>query len=114
MSINRGDIYWASLDPVRGSEQRGRRPVLIIQNDTGNEVASTTIVAPLTTKHFSKNYPTNLFLPKGTAGLKSDSTALFSQIRTIDKLRLEEKIGHLPEKYLEDLDMRIKISLAVS
>mgnify|MGYP001596024087 CR=1 FL=1 len=92
MPIKRGDLFWVDLDPTRGSEQAGRRPVLVIQNDIGNEVAPTTIVAPLTTKSFTKEYPTNVHLPKGISGLKSDSTVLLSQIRTIDKARLEKKI----------------------
>lgn len=85
----------------------------MIQNDIGNEVAPTTIVAPLTTKSFSKDYPTNVHLPKTITGLKSDSTILFSQIRTIDKGRLEKKIGHLPSVYVEKVDRAIKISLGL-
>ena len=111
MLIKRGDLFWVNLDPTRGSEQAGRRPVLIIQNDIGNEVAPTTIVAPLTTKSFTKEYPTNVHLPKGMSGLKSDSTILFSQIRTIDKSRLQKKIGHLSEAYLEKVNRAVKISL---
>ncbi|MBI4115379.1 MAG: type II toxin-antitoxin system PemK/MazF family toxin [Candidatus Omnitrophica bacterium] len=113
MSIKRGDLFWVNLSPTRGSEQAGRRPALVIQNDIGNEVAPTTIVAPLTTKSFSKDYPTNVHLPKTITGLKSDSTILFSQIRTIDKGRLEKKIGHLPSVYVEKVDRAIKISLGL-
>src|SRR5207249_3273678 len=99
--IKRGELFWVNLNPSKGWEQAGRRPVLVIQNDIGNELAPTTIVAPLTTKSLSKEYPTNANVPKGTAGLKSDSTVLLSQIRTIDKIRLEAKIGFLPIAYLE-------------
>lgn len=113
MLVKRGDLYWVNLNPTRGSEQAGRRPVLVIQNDIGNEVAPTTIVAPVTTKSFSKEYPTNVHLPRGISGLKSDSTVLLSQIRTVDKSRLEKKIGYLTDLYLEKVDRAIKISLGL-
>jgi len=113
MLIKRGDIFWVNLDPTRGSEQAGRRPVLVIQNDIGNEFAPTTIIAPLTTKSFSKSYPTNVHLPKGVAGLVADSTILLSQIRTLDKQRLEDKIGHLSPAYIEKVSQAVKISLAL-
>jgi len=114
MLIKRGDLFWVNLDPTRGSEQAGRRPVLVIQNDIGNEVAPTTIIAPLTTKSFSKEYPTNVHLPSGIGGLKSNSTILLSQIRTLDKSRLQKKIGHLSETYLEKVNRAIKISLGLA
>ena len=114
MSIKRGEIFWVNLNPSKGSEQSGRRPVLILQNDIGNELAPTTIIAPLTTKSFSKEYPTNVNLPKGIGGLKSDSTVLLSQIRTIDKTRVEERIGFLPSNYLRKVDMAVKISLGLT
>lgn len=113
MLIKRGDLFWVNLNPTRGSEQAGRRPVLVIQNDVGNELAPTVIVAPLTTKAFTREYPTNVKIPKGLAGLKTDSTVLLSQIRTIDKSRLEGLIGHLPKPYLDKIDSAIKISLAL-
>ena len=113
MSIKRGDLFWVNLNPTRGSEQAGRRPVIVIQNDIGNQMAPTTIVAPLTTKSFTKEYPTNVHLPKGTSGLKSNSAILLSQIRTIDQSRLQKKIGSLPEAYLEKVDRAIKISLGL-
>ena len=113
ISIRRGDIFWVNLNPARGSEQAGRRPVVVLQNDIGNEVAPTTIVAPLSTKSFSKDYPTNVRLPKGTAGLPADSTALLSQIRTIDKTRLEKKIGHLPDSYKQAVNQAVKVSLGL-
>ncbi|MBI3312852.1 MAG: type II toxin-antitoxin system PemK/MazF family toxin [Candidatus Omnitrophica bacterium] len=113
MSIKRGDIFWVNLNPAQGSEQAGRRPVLVIQNNIGNELAPTTIVAPLTTKSFTKEYPTNVNLPKGMGGLKSDSTVLLSQIRTLDKTRLEQKIGSLPAEHLRKVERAIKISLGL-
>lgn len=111
MSIRRGDIFWVNLNPIKGSEQAGRRPVLVIQNDIGNELAPTIIVAPLTTKKFSKEYPTNVSIPKDMAGLDRDSIVLLSQIRTIDKVRLEKKIGQLTDLYLEKINQAIRISL---
>ncbi len=113
MLIKRGDLFWVNLDPARGSEQAGRRPVLVIQNDAGNEFAATTIISPLTTKEFSKKYPTNVSIPKGVSGLKSDSIVLLHQIRTIDKLRLEKRIGQLPEAYIEKVNQAIKVSLGL-
>ncbi len=114
MPIKRGDIFWVDLAPTQGSEQAGRRPVLVIQNDTGNEFAPTVIVAPLTTKNFLKEYPTNVSLPKVASGLKENSTVLLSQIRTLDKKRLEKKIGHLPADFLGKVDQAIRISLGLS
>ena len=113
MSIKRGYLYWVNLDPVKGSEQAGRRPVLILQNDIGNVYAPTTIIAPLTTTRFSKDYPTNVFLPKGTAGLKQDSTVLLSQVRVIDKSRLEGRIGHLSEKTMAKVNEALETSLGL-
>ena len=113
MSIKRGELFWVNLNPVKGSEQAEQRPVLILQNDTGNEHSPTTIIAPLTTSQFSKEYPTNVFIPKGTAGLKNDSTVLLSQIRVIDQSRLITRIGQLPASYMEKVDKSIKISLGL-
>ena len=114
MPIRRGDVFWVDLNPVKRSEQAGRRPVVVIQNDVGNEVAPTVIVAPLTTKSFTKPYPINVHISRGVAGLKEDSTILLSQIRTIDKTRLDRKIGHLPPTHLKQVDQAICISLGLS
>ena len=114
MPIRRGDVFWVDLNPVKGSEQAGRRPVVVIQNDVGNEAAPTVIVAPLTTKSFTKRYPINVHIPRGVAGLKEDSTILFSQIRTIDKTRLDRRMGHLPPTYMKQVDQAIGISLGLS
>ena len=113
MSIRRGEIYWADLDPIKGSEQAGRRPVVIIQNNISNEYARTTIVAPLTTKIFEKSYLTHVFLPQLLSGLKEDSTILLSQIRTVDKTRLEKKAGSIPNEWMEKVNYAIKKSLAL-
>ena len=114
MPIRRGDLFWVDLNPINGSEQAGRRPVVVIQNDVGNEVAPTVIVAPLTTKSFTKRYPINVHVPLGVAGLKAHSTMLLSQIRTLDKTRLDRKIGHLPPSDLKQVDEAIRISLGLS
>ena len=107
-------MFWVDLNPVKGSEQAGRRPVVVIQNDVGNKVAPTVIVAPLTTKSFMKHYPINVPIPRDVAGLKENSTVLLSQIRTVDKIRLDRKIGHLPPSYLKQVDQAIRISLGLS
>ena len=114
MLIKRGDVFYVNLDPTKGSEQAGVRPVLVIQNDIGNEYAPTVIIAPFTTKSFSKRYPVNVNVSKGVAGLKEDSTALLSQIRTIDKSRLERKVGHFPISMMREVDEAIKISLGLA
>ena len=114
MPLRRGDLFWVDLNPVKGSEQAGRRPAIVIQNDVGNEVAPTVIVAPLTTKSFTKHYPINVHVPGGVAGLIEHSTILLSQIRTIDKIRLDRKIGHLPPSYLKQVDQAVRISLGLS
>ena len=114
MPIRRGDVFWVDLNPVKGSEQAGRRPVVVIQNDVGNEAAPAVIVAPLTTKSFTKHYPINVHLPRGVAGLKEDSAMLLSPIRTIDKTRLDRKIGHLPPLFLKQVDQAICVSLGLT
>ncbi len=113
MQIKRGDLFYADLHPTKGSEQSGKRPVLIIQNDIGNEYAPTVIIAPLTTRKLHKEYPTNISIKKGVFGLKADSVVLLSQIRTIDKLRLEKKLGNLSREYMARIDEAIKISLGL-
>ena len=113
MLIKRGDIFYADLNPTKGSEQAGRRPVIVIQNNTGNKMAPTTIVAPLTTKKFLKEYPTNVHVKKSMADLKEDSVILLAQIRTVDKNRLGRKIGAVSGEFLKRVDEAIKISLGL-
>jgi mRNA interferase MazF len=114
MSVKRGELYWVDLDPTKGSEQAGRRPVLVIQNNIGNERAATTIIAPLTTRSFTREYPTNVHLVKGECGLNADSTILLSQIRTIDKSRLDKRIGALDRGFMSKVNQAIKVSLALT
>ena len=113
MSIRRGDVFYVNLSPTKGSEQAGIRPVLVIQNNAGNEYAPTVIIAPFTTKSFTKRYPTNVNVTQGIGGLKEYCTVLFSQIRTIDKGRLERRLGHLPPTVMEEVDEAIKVSLGL-
>lgn len=114
VNINRGEIFLVNLNPVKGSEQGGIRPVLIIQNDISNKHSPTIIVAPITSKIFSKKYPTNVFLSKKDSKLKLDSTILLNQLRTIDKLRITKKITKLDYKTMFEVDLAIKISLALN
>ena len=110
----RGDIYCADLDPVVGSEQGGIRPVIVIQNDTGNRYSPTLIVATVTTKIRKKeNMPTHLLIRDNPA-FKEASVVQLEQIRTIDKSRLKQKMGSLPPEKIEAVDMAIKVSLGLS
>ncbi|MBM4456249.1 MAG: type II toxin-antitoxin system PemK/MazF family toxin [Chloroflexi bacterium] len=109
----RGQIYYAGLDPIVGHEQAGYRPVLIIQNDTGNTFAPTVIVAALTTTLPPKPYPTEVRVSAGTAGLPQSSAIRLDQIRTIDKRRLERYVGQLDAALMRQVDEALKISLGL-
>jgi len=109
--ISRGDIFLANLDPVVGSEQGKIRPVLVIQNKVYNEYSPTTIVVAITSKKFTKEFPTNVFVVKEDSKLNKDSTILLNQIRTIDKSRIIKRISHLNEFTMRKVDLAIKISL---
>ena len=98
MTIKRGDMFYADLSPVIGSEQGGIRPVIIIQNDLGNKYSPTVIAAAITSQTGKSKLPTHIDVDCKTCGLKSDSVILAEQIRTIDKSRLKEKIGHINDK----------------
>lgn len=95
MQIKRGDMFYADLSPVVGSEQGGIRPVVIIQNDIGNRHSPTVIAAAITSQTGKNKLPTHIEIKSQSSGLKSDSIVLTEQIRTIDKSRLKEKIGHI-------------------
>jgi len=97
MVVKRGDMFYADLSPVIGSEQGGIRPVLIIQNDLGNKYSPTVIAAAITSQTNKAKLPTHIELDENTKGLKSNSVILTEQIRTIDKSRLKEKIGHIDD-----------------
>ena len=98
MVIKRGDMFYADLSPVVGSEEGGIRPVLIIQNDTGNKYSPTVIAAAITSQTGKNKLPTHIEIGSNDNGLKSDSVVLTEQIRTIDKSRLKEKIGHITDR----------------
>lgn len=112
--VKRGDIFYADLRPVVGSEQGGVRPVLIVQNDTGNKYSPTTIVVTLTSKIQKTELPThvNIYCDEEN-GLKTDSVALCEQCRTIDKSRLKDKVGHVNQETLTDVLNAFKVSLCI-
>ncbi|MCX6033237.1 MAG: type II toxin-antitoxin system PemK/MazF family toxin [Chloroflexi bacterium] len=112
-SCRRGELYYADLNPIKGHEQGGRRPVLIIQNDIGNQFSPTTIVAPLTTTFSARVYPTEVRVEAGVGGLPQVSSVLLNQIKAIDKERLEERIGQFSESVMQRVDDAIKISLGL-
>ncbi len=112
--MKRGDIVLANLEPVMGSEQGGVRPVLIIQNNFGNETSPTTIIASVTSKIFSKEFTTNVFISKEESGLDKDSTIMMNQIRSIDKSRIIKKISHLDHNTMRKVDLAIRVSLGLN
>jgi len=111
MEIKRGDVLLVNLEPVTGAEQGRIRPVIVIQNDIGNKFSPTTIIAPITSKIFSKEFPTNVKASARQSGLKKDSTILLNQIRTIDKSRIIKKVRSLEREIMNKVDLAIKISL---
>jgi len=113
MIIKRGDIFLANLEPVRGSEQGGIRPCLVIQNDISNKHSPVIIIAAITSKKFSKEFPTNVFISKKDSKLDRDSTILLNQIRTIDKLRLIKRVSTLENLLMKIVDSAIRISLGL-
>ena len=113
--IKRGQIYYADLSPVIGSEQGGNRPVLILQNDVGNRHSPTTIAAVITSRHTKSKLPTHYWITdkEQTSGLKCESMVELEQIRTIDKKRLKECIGYLDPQEMKAINQKIRISLDV-
>ena len=114
MIVKRGDIFLTNLEPVKGSEQGGIRPVLIIQNDISNKNSPVTIIAAITSKVYEKEFPTNVFILKEDSGLNKDSTILISQIRTVDKSRLIKKIGFLDFNLINKVNLAMKVSLGLN
>ena len=111
MNIKRGDIYYADLRPVIGSEQGGIRPVLIIQNDVGNRHSPTVICAAITSKMNKAKLPTHIEINAECYDIVRDSVILLEQLRTIDKKRLKDKVCHLDQNALNQVDRALKISL---
>lgn len=109
--VHRGEIYFADLNPVTGSEQGGLRPVLVLQNDIGNQHSPTTIVAAITSRIHKARLPTHVRVPKG--GLEKDSVILLEQLRTIDKQRLRDKVATLDRLYMEEVNEALGISLGL-
>ncbi len=114
MNIRRGDIYYADLRPVVGSEQGGIRPVLIIQNDIGNRHSPTVICAAITSKMNKAKLPTHIEIDASTYDIVRDSVILLEQLRTIDKQRLRDKVCHLDQNILRKVNQALKISLELS
>ncbi len=113
MSIKRGDIYYADLSPVVGSEQGGIRPVLIVQNNVGNKYSPTVIAAAITSQQSKSKLPTHIPLQADTSGLAKDSMVLLEQVRTIDKKRLKEKMGSIDESSMSAINNAISISFGL-
>jgi len=113
MEIKRGDILLVNFEPVKGSEQGRIRPAIVIQNDVLNKFSPLTIVAPITSKVYEKEYPTNVFIRQDDSVLNTDSTVLLNQIRTIDKRRIVKKLGSLDIFLMNKMDLAIKICLAL-
>lgn len=110
--IKRGDMFYANLDPVSGSEQGGSRPVLIVQNNVGNRFSPTVVVAAITSKTDKAPLPTHVPL-NGIPGLEKNSLLLLEQIRTIDRIRLKGHIGTLDERIMETVDQALSISVGL-
>ena len=113
MIVKRGDIYYADLSPVVGSEQGGRRPVLVIQNDIGNKYSPTVIAAAITSQINKAKMPTHIELAAKDYGLNKDSVILLEQIRTIDKRRLREKIGRIDDRLMASVNNALSISFGL-
>ena len=120
MNIRRGDIFYADLSPVIGSEQGGLRPVLIIQNDVGNRYSPTVIAAAITSRMSKNRLPTHIDVCRSDTGdednigLSKDSVILLEQIRTLDKRRLKEKMGHLDENMMKQVNDAINVSFGLT
>lgn len=113
MTVKRGDIYYADLSPVVGSEQGGVRPVLIVQNDVGNRYSPTVIAAAITSHREKTKLPTHIEVQGVECGLSKDSVVLLEQIRTIDKRRLKERMGTLDSECMNQIDRALSISFGL-
>ena len=113
MTVKRGEIYYADLSPVIGSEQGGIRPVLIIQNDIGNRYSPTVIAAAITSQRDKTNLPTHIKVNATGSGLAKDSRVLLEQVRTIDKKRLKEKMGTLDVSSMDQVNKALSVSFGL-
>ena len=112
-NVKKGDIFYADLSPVIGSEQGGMRPVLIVQNDVGNKHSPTVIAAAITSQINKARLPTHIELSARNYGLSKDSVILLEQIRTIDKKRLKEKMGRIDDRLMNKVDSAIAVSFGI-
>ncbi len=114
MTVKRGDIYYADLSPVIGSEQGGIRPVLIVQNDVGNKYSPTVIAAAITSQKYKTRLPTHISVNADDCGLAKDSVVLLEQVRTIDKTRLKEHMGTLDNSEMNRIDKALSVSFGLN
>ena len=114
LNIKRGDIFYADLSPVVGSEQGGVRPVLIVQNDVGNRYSPTVIAAAITSQRFKTKLPTHISVNADSCGLSKDSVVLLEQIRTLDKQRLRERMGNLQDSDMNRIDNALSVSMGLN
>ena len=114
MTIKKGDLYFADLSPVVGSEQGGIRPVLVVQNDVGNKYSPTIIVAAVTSQMNKAKLPTHIEIDASAYGIEKDSVILLEQLRTIDKKRLKDKVCHLDQAMLDRVNHALEISLELT
>lgn len=113
MTVKRGDIYYADLSPVVGSEQGGIRPVLIVQNDVGNKFSPTVIAAAITSQRYKNRLPTHISVNAGGCGLAKDSVVLLEQVRTLDKKRLRERMGTLSDGEMTRINEALSVSFGL-
>lgn len=113
MTVKRGEIYYADLSPVVGSEQGGIRPVLIVQNDVGNKHSPTVIAAAITSKQEKSRLPTHISVQASSCGLAKDSVVLLEQVRTLDKRRLKERMGELDQGSMAQVNDALQVSLGL-
>ena len=113
MNVKRGDIYYADLSPVVGSEQGGVRPVLIVQNDVGNNYSPTVIAAAITSQQEKSRLPTHISVNGNQCGLSKDSVVLLEQVRTIDKQRLKERMGNLSTNDMNKINKALTVSFGL-
>ncbi len=114
MNVKRGDIYYADLSPVVGSEQGGVRPVLIVQNDVGNKYSPTVIAAAITSQQEKSRLPTHISVNGNACGLSKDSVVLLEQVRTIDKQRLKERMGNLSTTDMNKINKALTVSFGLT
>lgn len=113
MIVKRGDLFYADLSPVEGSEQGGVRPVVVVQNNVGNKYSPTIIIAPITSQTNKAKLPTHVAIESNKYGLPKDSVVLLEQVRTIDKKRLKEKIGKFSKAVMKSVDKALVKSLGL-